>query len=277
MLPASCFEAMDRVLDQVLPGVELELLELVEEAVASAILVLCGQGQASARACVADLRQVHAGLTAAGGLLPIETPALRRRQQALERLGEAVGAKTLALLLAAHRNASLAAVAVLLEVQSQPELADAIRREAGRSRPCTLIELRERELLHRTMQFAIQRRGGGGLWRQTQEELELEGIRLPKHALVGAMQSLSLDPAGPPSENEVTRRAQGQGLFDEGFGTRGPAECVPEAMTLLVLSRLLAGPGWRVTQSPTRWASPIVPGMHAPVGGLRGAPLAEGG
>ncbi len=267
-LPRACFEAVDKLLAERLPAQSpIDVLKLARETVTAALLPLCAAPANTAllSEMVSLLTDLSEDFTAFGALLPVETAAARRRMAAREALTELVGMDSLRVLLAAQRNASLSVLATLLET-TQPEMLRAIQSEAE-ALPQSLEALRGLPLLHLCLREAIRLHGGGGLWRQSQADLVLDGMAIPMGALVGASLSLCNRPPGaqifrPQAELPLTG-AQGQGLFDEGFGTRGPAEQLPEAVALLVLSRLLTQWSWRPLNTP-RWRVPIVPGMSQP-------------
>lgn len=235
------------------------LEEVVQDSVLAAVLAARGVALGGELdAVAAQLAVLESDHSALGLLMPVKTPAARRRLAAREALQEQLGPELLALLLATHRNASLAVVAAMVELAQRPAAVAAVREAADRSGALVAC-LRE----------AVRLRGGGGVWRRAGEDVVLGGVQVPAGALVGAVGRGAADPAPfePSAGATPVEVGPQQGLFDESFGQRDPALALPERVAVAVLGALVHGWDWDLVRAPRRWVCPIVPGMGRPEGG----------
>lgn len=245
-------------------GRGIDLVGMAQDAVLSAILAAGGISLGDELGAVAaQLAVLEGDHSALGLLMPVKTPAARRRLAAREALQERLGTELLALLLATHRNASLAVVAAMVELAQRPEAVAAVRGAADRSGALVAC-LRE----------AVRLRGGGGVWRRAGGAVVLGGVQVAAGALVGAVAQLAAWPEGSPapfdpdSAGAPAEVGVQQGVFDEHFGQRSPAASLPERVAVAVLGVLVHGWDWSLVRGPRRWVCPIVPGMGRPEGGV---------
>ncbi|MCB9795064.1 MAG: cyclic nucleotide-binding domain-containing protein [Alphaproteobacteria bacterium] len=275
--PAANRAAAQAIAAHVQGEAPVDLVALAGEAVAGVLLALTAAPDAPEPAALArQLGQMGSDLSAFGALMPLETPAARRRVEARRALEQRLGAEALARLVAAWRNAQLAVVAALLDLLEHPELLAELQAELDAAPQATrsLEGLRRLGALQRALAESIRLRSGGAIWRRAAAPAPLPGGEAPAGALVGAVMELAnLPDEGSAVYDPAAGRAASPGgegaLFDERFGSRPPAEALPELAAALVLARLLQGWDWSLVEAPSRWTVPIVPGMKQPRGAAR--------
>lgn len=238
-------------------GPSVDALAMLGDAVSAAVLAMGPPADADPVAVARLLERATEDTTASGALMPVETPSIRRRLDARRALESSFWAERVALLLAVHRNATLAAASALLDLAGDSD-AQAVAGCGADS----LAELRDAAGLQDALAGALRRHGGGAVWRRATRDLELDGVPVPEGALVGAVLAVGGEVPSATLEPAI-------GGIDAGFGRRGPAAALPEVVAALVLARVLAAGPWAVEQAPRRWTVPVVPGMQQPVGALR--------
>lgn len=255
----------------------VDLRALTGTATAAALgAQLCGPDAPPAATLAGWLSELAADLTAFGALLPIHTPAARRRVAAREALVAAVGLDAAAALVASWHNAQTAVLQTLIKICDSPDDPDAQARMATAlaaapppgAAPESLAALAALVPLHTALAATVRAHGGGAVWRRAAVDIGLPGGTVPAGTLVGTVVALA-QPAEAPDTTPPVALGGRAGLFDEAFGSRGPAGALPEAAAMLVLRQMLRGWTWRVVAWPRRRLVPIVPGMRQLVGAVR--------
>lgn len=226
------------VLERELPGREgrVDGLRFCNDFVldTAANYVLGPEATARSGAELAQLMHVlESDYSVLGMFLPIETPSMRRRTAAFERLVEltryevrwrvehggehddflayALGQldadadlrpvviRMLGLIFGAHTNTAMALAACLLDLLEHPEVLAELRAEIDELPADATLDagtLRGLGALHRAINESMRLRSTGGIWRRVCAPFELGEFALEPGALVGASMGLiNLDPA----------------------------------------------------------------------------------